>query len=154
MDMITINKSTVIVVVVAICVLIALYELFSLVAKSQKTKKQTVTHKEEEHKKSDNVITIERLLEIAQDSYSSKKLLSNVVLKVITSYPFPQRKSGTLSDEQNLYLSFVRAIASNKNADAKLIAYMSTELKKRNPAYSDEIEYNEKAGISDRGSLI
>ena len=53
-----------------------------------------------------------------------------------------------------VYLNFVLLVASHRNADAKLIAFMDEELKKANPEYKHEIDIYENEGINQRGKRI
>ena len=51
-----------------------------------------------------------------------------------------------------IYLNFVLLVASHRNADAKLIAFMDDVLKNANPLYKKEIDIYENEGINQRGN--
>lgn len=106
-------------------------------------------------KKSVNIekdeITLKQLIEIAADKNSSHDLLSRASIKLASSFPFPQRENKTsLTNEQKVYLNFILLLASHRNADAKLIAYTSNELKKKNPDYKKELDFYETEGLRQR----
>ena len=65
-----------------------------------------------------------------------------------SNFRLPPKKDGIAPEDAKEYLNFILAIASHKNADAKLIAFMTNELKKKNPEYAREIDAYEQKGMS------
>jgi hypothetical protein len=102
----------------------------------------------------EKAVTIEQLIDIAANRKSSKNDLSNAVVKVSQSFPFPKKAKGELTREGKIYLNFILLVASHKQADAKLVAFMNTELKKKNPEYTKEIDIYENEGLRQRGKRI
>ena len=66
------------------------------------------------------------------------------------SFNIPSKQNGKSANDAKAHLNFITLLASHKNADAKLIAFMSNELKKKNPEYIAEIDYHEQLGTSQR----
>lgn len=97
-----------------------------------------------------NRVTIENYARIAANKNSTKEELSNAVSEVIRSFPFPPKNSEVPPKEAKPYLDFVFLIVYHKKSDAKLIAYMSQELKKINPTYKNEIDAYEEEGLKKR----
>lgn len=58
---------------------------------------------------------------------------------------FPSKRT-TAPKSAKVYLNFVLLVASHRNADAKIIAFMDSELKKSNPEYKKEITIFMKIG--------
>ncbi len=135
-------------------ILIVLLSLFIVVINLQKTviveKKTPQEIKEEEAQK----IAIEELVEIAAKRTSSKNDLSAAILKVAQECPFPKKEKGVTPKRAKVYLNFILLIASHKNTDAKMIAFMNETLKKVNPEYKQEIDIYENEGIHQRGNRI
>lgn len=99
-------------------------------------------------------ITIEDLLAIVANRKSSKNDIEAASVKFIRDFPFPQKPQAQAPEDAKIYLNFVLLVASHKNSNAKLIAYINKELKKRNPAYSKEIDIYEDRGIDERKNRI
>ena len=76
-------------------------------------------------------------------------ILAAIFLIIVAALIFLVVKFKAPSDAK-AYLNFITILASHKNADAKLIAFMSNELKKKNPEYVAEIDYYEQLGTSQR----
>ncbi|MBN1840565.1 MAG: hypothetical protein JW802_11050 [Campylobacterales bacterium] len=135
-------------------IIIVLVSLFIVVMNLQKTviveKKTPQEIKEEEARK----IAIEELVEIAAKRTSTKNELSAAILKAAKECPFPPKEKGALPKSAKVYLNFILLIASHKNTDAKMIAFMDTELKKANPEYKQEIDIYENEGIHQRGNRV
>ena len=101
-----------------------------------------------------NELRIEDLVDIAANRNSTKNDLTNAVIKVSKHFPFPKKPRGRVTKEGKIYLNFVLLVASHRKADAKLVAFMNTELKKANKEYSQEIDIYESEGIRQRGNRI
>lgn len=147
------QENYLIIVIVAV-IIIVLVSLFIVVMNLQKTviveKKTPQEIKEEEARK----IAIEELVEIAAKRTSTKNELSTAILKAAKECPFPPKEKGVLPKSAKVYLNFILLIASHKNTDAKMIAFMDTELKKANPEYKQEIDIYENEGIHQRGNRV
>ncbi|MBP9566563.1 MAG: hypothetical protein KBE02_04730 [Sulfurospirillum sp.] len=147
------QENYLIIVIVAV-IIIVLVSLFIVVMNLQKTviveKKTPQEIKEEEARK----IAIEELVEIAAKRTSTKNELSAAILKAAKECPFPPKEKGVFPKSAKVYLNFILLIASHKNTDAKMIAFMDTELKKANPEYKQEIDIYENEGIHQRGNRV
>lgn len=147
------QENYLIIVIVAV-IIIVLVSLFIVVMNLQKTviveKKTPQEIKEEEARK----IAIEELIEIAAKRTSTKNELSAAILKAAKECPFPPKEKGVFPKSAKVYLNFILLIASHKNTDAKMIAFMDTELKKANPEYKQEIDIYENEGIHQRGNRV
>ena len=97
-------------------------------------------------------MAIEALVEIAAKRTSSRNDLTAAILKVAEDCPFPQKENGVAPKMAKIYLNFVLLVASHRNADAKLIAFMDDVLKNANPLYKKEIDIYENEGINQRGN--
>lgn len=138
-----------VVLFVLICVLI--YLLFGLLKPKQQTPPQSskaLDNSTDSTKNTKKAPDIETLLRLASDSALSKNQLGELIL-AFCRLSFPP-KSAQLSDEAKKYLSFIMLIASHKNADAKTVAYLNEEAKKKNPTYASEIEEYENVGLQSR----
>ncbi len=98
--------------------------------------------------------TIKDMTEIAARKSTSYDDLKKAVDTVKKDFVFPKKIKYKLPKEIKIYLNFVLLVASHKNADAKLIAYMDRELKKANPEYSTEIDIYENEGLKERSNRI
>ncbi|MDD3343231.1 MAG: hypothetical protein PHR87_06640 [Sulfurospirillaceae bacterium] len=98
--------------------------------------------------------TIEEMIEIAARRNTSRNDLTVAILEVAKSCAFPAKVKGVAPKSAKVYLNFVLLIASHKNADAKLIAFMDAALKKTNPEYKSEIDLYETEGIHQRGNRV
>ncbi|AFL67845.1 hypothetical protein [Sulfurospirillum barnesii] len=142
-----------IVTIVAV-ILIVLISLFVIVVNLQKTvivKTKSVQEQEEEKAQQ---MTIEALVDIASKRTSTRNELSAAILKVAKECPFPPKEKGLSPKSAKIYLNFILLIASHKNTDAKMIAFMNEELKKMNPSYKHEIDIYESEGIHQRSNRI
>jgi len=93
-------------------------------------------------------ITLDDLLAVANDPGTSKNKLFSILRTFYSNFRLPPKKDGIAPEDAKEYLNFILAIASHKNADAKLIAFMTNELKKKNPEYAREIDAYEQKGMS------
>ncbi|MDD2383987.1 MAG: hypothetical protein PHN18_07315 [Sulfurospirillaceae bacterium] len=141
------------IIAIALVIIIILISLLFIITNLQKTViiRQVEREKEIEAAKSK---TIEEMVEIAAYRGSSRNDLTVAILEVAKSCIFPIKIKGVAPKSAKTYLNFVLLIASHKNADAKLIAFMNTELKKANPEYKTEIDIYESEGIHQRGNRI
>ncbi len=141
-----------------IAVVIVLFILIIAVIRRIGNSKTTVVVKKKRKNVSDNIkknqYTIEQMVEIAARRDSSKEDLKRAVDIVAKELPFPKKIKYKVPKISKVYLNFVLLIASHKNADAKLIAYMDKELKKVNPEYSTEIDIYENEGFRQRRNRI
>ncbi len=140
--------------VVAVVVVIAVVFVSLLVVVANSQKKVIVEVKKSEDRKSKDKTTIEMLCEIATKRNATKTELTDAILKAAKECPFPAKVKGVAPKSAKVYLNFILLVASHRNADAKLIAYMDTELKKANPDYKQEIDIYENEGINQRGNRL
>jgi len=132
---------------------IVIISLFIVVANLQKTVViETIPNQVEQEKA--RKIAIEAMVEIAAKRNSTRNDLTNAILQVAKDCPFPEKQKGMTPKIAKVYLNFVLLVASHRNADAKLIAFMDEELKKANPEYKHEIDIYENEGINQRGKRI
>ena len=99
-------------------------------------------------------ITIEELVELVAKRTTTKNDLTSAIMRVSKECPFPPKEKGNPPKSAKVYLNFILLVASHHNADAKIIAFMNSELKKSNPEYKKEIDIYENEGINQRGSRI
>ncbi len=141
-----------------IAVVIVLFILIIAVTRRIGNSKTIVVVKKKRKNVSDNIkksqYTIEQMVEIAARRDSSKEDLKRAVDIVAKELPFLKKIKYKVPKISKVYLNFVLLIASHKNADAKLIAYMDKELKKVNPEYSTEIDIYENEGFRQRRNRI
>lgn len=76
--------------------------------------------------------------------------LQTLIEEFLQSQKLPFRQDDTLSSEAKQKLEFVRAVASNKNANAKHISFLNRELVKKYGTYKADIESYEKIGLEER----
>ncbi|EKU12523.1 hypothetical protein CSUNSWCD_463 [Campylobacter showae CSUNSWCD] len=93
-------------------------------------------------------ITLDDLLAVANDPGTSKNKLFSILRTFSSNFRLPPKKDGVAPEDAKEYLNFILAIASHKNADAKLIAFMTNDLKKKNPEYAREIDVYEQKGTA------
>ena len=146
------QENYLIIAIVAV-IAIVLISLFIIVANLQKTVVEVIHHTKEEEAK-DQKVAIEALVDLAAKRSTSRNDLTNAILKAAKECPFPEKQKGTAPKISKVYLNFVLLVASHRNADAKLIAFMDEELKKANPTYKHEIDVYENEGINQRGNRI
>lgn len=146
------EKSLIVSLIVAISfvVFLVLFVVFSSMRSKKKVIRKTKKQKVSTQKK----YTIEDMIDIAANRNSTKNDLTNAIIKVAREFPFPKKIKGKLPKGIKVYLNFVLLIASHKKADAKLIAFCNTELKKANPEYSTEIDIYESEGLRQRANRI
>ncbi|MDD3324323.1 MAG: hypothetical protein PHN38_04320 [Sulfurospirillaceae bacterium] len=142
-------------VIVIIATIVFVVFLLALILASLKSDSEGEKRKreiaEEDAKKS---IGIEYFVELVAKRTTSKNELTNAVLEVSKNIPFPKKSKGRAPNKAKVYLNFVLLVASHKNADAKLIAFMDQELKKYNPDYRTEIDIYENEGLRQRANRI
>ena len=130
-------NQTAVVIILATVILILVASLIFLAAKLGGDKIAASAAAKEAAERG---VTLDDLFTVASDPNTSKNKLFS------TNFRLPPKKDGVAPDEAKEYLNFITALASHKNADAKLIAFMSNELKKKNPEYVREIEAYEQKG--------
>jgi len=116
----------------------------------KKSKKIKVVKKG--HAPKNKKYTIENMVELAANRNTTKNDLTNAILKVSKEFIFPSKVKGKTPKGIKIYLNFVLLVASHKKSDAKLIAFMSTTLKKANQEYSKEIDIYENEGLRQRAN--
>lgn len=84
---------------------------------------------------------------IAEGRVFSGTNLQTLIEEFLQSQKLPFRQDDTLSSEAKQKLEFVRAVASNKNANAKHISFLNRELVKKYGTYKADIESYEKIGL-------
>lgn len=87
---------------------------------------------------------------IAEGKVFSGTNLQTLIEEFLQSQKLPFRQDDTLSSEAKQRLEFVRAVASNKNANAKHISFLNRELVKKYGTYKADIESYEKIGLEER----
>lgn len=87
---------------------------------------------------------------IAEGRVFSGTNLQTLIEEFLQSQRLPFRQDDTLSSEAKQKLEFVRAVASNKNANAKHISFLNRELVKKYGTYKADIESYEKIGLEER----
>jgi len=141
------------IIAIVVVILIILISLFIVVANLQKTVIVNVSPTEVEKEKA-RKIAIEELVEIAAKRMSTRNDLTEAILKVAKEFPFPPKERGVAPKSAKVYLNFILLVASHRNADAKLIAFMDEELKKTNTTYKQEIDIYENEGMHQRGNRM
>ncbi len=144
------EKGLMVALIVALLIIIILVTVVVFSSMGKKSKKVKIVKKGtiEKGKK----YTIEDMVEIAANRNTTKNDLTKIVLKVSKDFIFPKKIKGKLPKGIKVYLNFVLLIASHKNSDAKLIAFMNTTLKKANSEYTKEIDIYENEGIRQRSN--
>lgn len=87
---------------------------------------------------------------IAEGRVFSGTNLQTLIEEFLQSQKLPFRQDDTPSSEAKQKLEFVRAVASNKNANAKHISFLNRELVKKYGTYKADIESYEKIGLEER----
>lgn len=87
---------------------------------------------------------------IAEGRVFSGTNLQTLIEEFLQNQKLPFRQDDTLSSEAKQKLEFVRAVASNKNANAKHISFLNRELVKKYGTYKADIESYEKIGLEER----
>lgn len=132
---------------------IILVSLIFIFINLQKTVVVTVSEKQKGESIKQKV-AIETMVELVAKRGTSKNELTTAILEVAKNCPFPKKDKGITPKSAKVYLNFILLVASHKNADAKLIAFMDEELKKVNIEYKREIDAYENEGIQQRGNRI
>lgn len=135
-------------------ILIVLISLFIVLANLQKTVVVEVKPNNKKEEGKSRKITIEELVELVAKRTTTKNDLTSAIMRVAKECPFPPKERTTAPKSAKVYLNFVLLVASHRNADAKIIAFMNSELKKSNPEYKKEIDIYENEGINQRGSRL
>ena len=68
----------------------------------------------------------------------------------VEKFSIPAKQGGKVTQEAQEYLNFISKICAHKNVDAKIVAFLSGESKKKNPAFLSEIDKAERDGINSR----
>lgn len=144
------EKSLIIILIIALLfiVFLILIVVFSSIGKDNNVVKKTKNQPSTKNKKP----TIEDMLEIVANKNATKNDLTNTIIKVTKEFIFPPKIKGKMPQGIKLYLNFVLLVTSHTKADAKLIAFMNTELKKVNKEYSTEIDIYENEGLRQRAN--
>lgn len=131
--------------------IVAVIYIAFLGSNSKKNKKTTQETKIPDKKDEElENLSINELNAIASDSKSSKNDLFKIVRYYLRNYNIPAKVDGKIPPESDPYLLFVYLIASHRNSDAKLIAYMSVSMSEKYPQYAIEIETQEKKAVNFR----
>ena len=147
------EENYIIIAIIAV-IAIVLVSLFIVVANLQKTVLIRVKEKSEYKEEEKKTITIEQLVELAAKRTTSRNDLTAAILRASKECHFPKKEKGVAPKSAKIYLNFVLLVASHKNADAKLIAFMNVTLKEANPEYKTEIDIYENEGIHQRGNRV
>ena len=115
-----------------------------------KFKHSSKTVQSEPTKQEEKELTLQDLIDIASNPKSDKNDLFAALKIFADSFKIPPKQNGKAANDAKAHLNFITILASHKKADAKLIAFMSNELKKKNPEYVAEIDYYEQLGTSQR----
>ena len=140
------NQTLIIAILAAIFLIIVAALIFLVV----KFKHSSKTAQNEPSKQEEKELTLQYLIEIVSNQKSDKNDLFAALKIFADSFKIPPKQNGKAPSDTKAYLNFITILASHKNADAKLIAFMSNELKKKNPEYVAEIDYYEQLGTSQR----
>ena len=138
---------------IVIAIVAIIFIVLVLIVKN--SKKEVVVVKKSRKKTAKKIrVTIKDMTEIAAKKNTSYDDLKKAVDVVKKDLFFPKKIKYKLPKDIKIYLNFVLLVASHKNADAKLIAYMDRELKKSNPEYTTEIDIYENEGLKERTHRI
>ncbi len=138
---------------IVIAIVAIIFIVLVLIVKN--SKKEVVVVKKSRKKTAKKIrVTIKDMTEIAAKKNTSCDDLKKAVDVVKKDLLFPPKIKYKLPKDIKTYLNFVLLVASHKNADAKLIAYMDRELKKSNPGYATEIDIYENEGLKERTNRI
>ena len=144
------QKGLIVALTVALLIIIILVLVVVVSSMGKKSKKVKVIKKQGIAKNKKQ--TIENMVELVANRNTSKNDLTNIIIKVSKEFLFPAKIKGKMPKGIKIYLNFVLLIASHKKADAKLIAFMNTTLKKVNTEYSTEIDIYENEGLRQRSN--
>lgn len=145
------EKQLILLLIIALCIIIFMIIIVVInnMSKSEVKASKKISSKEIG---SNKTLQIEDLIDIAADQKSTKNNLTSAVIRVAKDFPFPSKVKGKITKEAKIYLNFVLLVASHPAADAKLVAFMNTELKKANKEYAQEIDIYESEGIRQRSN--
>lgn len=146
------EKHLLILLIVALSVIVMM--ILIAILKNARPSSSVIPSYNKSDSRSKEKITIEKLVDIAADRNSTKNDLTKAILELSRHFPFPNKLKGKITTEGKVYLNFVLLVASHRNADAKLVAFMNTELKKKNDDYTKEIDIYESEGIRQRGKRV
>jgi len=147
------NEKYILIVLVILIIVIIFVVLILILRNNNKTVVVTkISNKEQVSYKKN--LTIKDMSEIAAKRKSSHEELKKAIDCVKKNMLFPKKTNHKLPKDIKIYLNFVLLVASHKNADASLIAYMDRELKKVNPQYNTEIDIYENEGLKERVNRI
>ena len=135
-------------------IVIILISLFFVITNLQKTIIIREIKAQEEKVERQKKASIEMMVELVSKRNTSKNDLTAAIFEVAKNCPFPAKTKGIAPNNAKMYLNFILLVASHKNADAKLIAFMDEELKKTNAEYKTEIDIYENEGIHQRGNRV
>ena len=149
------NEKYILITLLAVILIFTVFIVLLLILK--KSNNETVIVRKKKNKKLatyEKKYDIKDMVEIVADRKSSKEELRNAINYVKKNLHFPKKINYKLPKNIKIYLDFVLLIASHKNADAELIAYMDRELKEANPYYKTEIDIYENEGLKERVNRI
>lgn len=146
------EKGLMVSLIVALLIIIILVLVVVFSSMGKKSKKVKVIKKQGIVK--GKKYTIEDMVELVSHRNTTKNDLTNAILKVSKEFIFPQKVKGKTPKDIKVYLNFILLVASHKNADAKLIAFMDTTIKNVNKDYSTEIDIYENEGIRQRSRRV
>ena len=135
-------------------IVVILISLFFVITNLQKTIIIREIQAQEEKVERQKKASIEMMVELVSKRNTSKNDLTAAIFEVAKNCPFPAKTKGIAPKNAKMYLNFILLVASHKNADAKLIAFMDEELKKTNTEYKTEIDIYENEGIHQRGNRV
>ena len=138
------------ILLIAILAAIFLIIVAALIFLVVKFKHSSKTAQSEPTKQEEKELTLQDLIDIVSNPKSDKNDLFAALKIFAASFKIPPKQNGKAASDAKAHLNFITILASHKNADAKLIAFMSNELKKKNPEYVAEIDYYEQLGTSKR----
>jgi hypothetical protein len=138
---------------IVIVIIAVIFIALVLIVKNN-TKEVVVVKKVSKETPEKREVTIKEMVELVARKNTSRDDLKKAIDTVRKSLPFPKKNKHKLPNGIKVYLNFVLLVASHKNADAKLIAYMDRELKKANPQYTTEIDIYENEGFQERANRI
>ncbi|MBR8465762.1 fatty-acid--CoA ligase [Campylobacter sp. faydin G-140] len=136
-----------IIVVLLVAIAILLFALIKFISKGDTQPQQKVSKISSAQTKQ---LNINDLLRMVSDQNLDKNALFGLVRYFTANLTIPLKVENKIPKEANAYFSFILLVCSHKNVDAKLISYLDTETKKKNPTYVIQIEESENQGIKNR----
>lgn len=140
-NIVIIVVAAVLILIVAALILVMLKHNTSVKIKVAPAVKQAAQAKE---------ITLADLARFAVDKDMGRNELFLLSKSFVEKFSIPAKQGGKVTQEAQEHLNFISKICAHKNVDAKIVAFLSGESKKKNPAFLSEIDKAERDGINSR----